>query len=411
MKYYATLLLIIIFIFNVGGGIANSLLGAAWPAISGDLAIPITYQSVILIAFFIGTVFGTALSSKIIATYKSYLPSIGGSVLIVVAILLFSISRSFVLMTIFYSFLGFGIGSIQALLNGYITINYSNSAINWLHSCFGIGCSISPLLIAYFLRTRNSWSLGFQATTLIEAVLLIIIIVSFPLWKVHGPVLPPRKKDKRNAITSSEQEKTLSILDLLKITGSKSILLNSFIFCACESVIMFWSTSYLVVIKDLTDDAAAAMMTVFYGSQVVGRILAGFVVIKISDTLLIRICQILALISGVLMVFVPIQMFPVVLGLIGLTTGPIFPNLVHEVPSIVGTENAQGVIGLMLATGSMANILIPLLISVLTNTFSFSIFPICFIVPIAASMVFKFYQDKVIRKKIGNNYSPIQAEG
>ena len=52
----ATILLVFIYIFYIGLGIPDSLLGAAWPAIYGDLSVPISYASLVSVIISCGTV-------------------------------------------------------------------------------------------------------------------------------------------------------------------------------------------------------------------------------------------------------------------------------------------------------------------------------------------------------------------
>ena len=52
----ATILLIFIYIFYIGLGIPDSLLGSAWPAIYGEFHVPVSYASIISAIISTGTV-------------------------------------------------------------------------------------------------------------------------------------------------------------------------------------------------------------------------------------------------------------------------------------------------------------------------------------------------------------------
>ena len=52
----ATILLVFIYIFYIGLGIPDSLLGSAWPAIYGEFHVPISYASFISAIISAGTV-------------------------------------------------------------------------------------------------------------------------------------------------------------------------------------------------------------------------------------------------------------------------------------------------------------------------------------------------------------------
>lgn len=47
----ATILLVFIYIFYIGLGVPDSLLGAAWPAIYSELSVPVSYASFISSSF------------------------------------------------------------------------------------------------------------------------------------------------------------------------------------------------------------------------------------------------------------------------------------------------------------------------------------------------------------------------
>lgn len=63
----ATILLVFIYIFYIGLGIPDSLLGAAWPAIYGDLSVPISYASLVSVIISCGTVLSSLFSAHVIA--------------------------------------------------------------------------------------------------------------------------------------------------------------------------------------------------------------------------------------------------------------------------------------------------------------------------------------------------------
>ena len=63
----ATILLIFIYIFYIGLGIPDSLLGSAWPAIYGEFHVPVSYASIISAIISTGTVLSSLFSTRIIA--------------------------------------------------------------------------------------------------------------------------------------------------------------------------------------------------------------------------------------------------------------------------------------------------------------------------------------------------------
>ena len=60
----ATILLVLIYIFYIGLGVPDSLLGAAWPAIYSELSVPVSYASFISSIISCGTVFSSLFSHQ-----------------------------------------------------------------------------------------------------------------------------------------------------------------------------------------------------------------------------------------------------------------------------------------------------------------------------------------------------------
>jgi predicted MFS family arabinose efflux permease len=126
---------------------------------------------------------------------------------------------------------------------------------------------------------------------------------------------------------------------------------------------------------------------------VVGRALCGFISIKSPDRIFIRVMMLLVLAATILFLFSTNAMLPPVFLFMGIAGGPVFPLLIHETPSIVGAENAQGVIGIQLAASSLGTALVPLLLGVVAGRLGFWVFRVFLIVLVAAALTLKLIQD------------------
>ncbi|WP_341465339.1 hypothetical protein [Clostridium grantii] len=69
------------------------------------------------------------------------------------------------------------------------------------------------------------WNSGYQSISIIQIVLVICLIISLPLWKT-----------KQEASESSTQEiKSISLKEALKLPGAKAILTAFFCYCSLEA--------------------------------------------------------------------------------------------------------------------------------------------------------------------------------
>jgi fucose permease len=430
------LLLAVLFFLSIGDGIANALLGSAWPAISAEIRVPISYQSIMIPVYYAGTILGALTAEKLMELFRNYLPELGRAILILVAILLFSFADTFAAMIALVVFVGYAVALGQVLLDGYVARRYSAAAMSCLQACFGLGGMIAPLFLAYGIGTHGSWRRGCQIAVGAAALIVVITLASMPLWRIHAPILPARlskfllhgvgaapgaatqdtahddagAQDTAHDVGAQDtahdagaqdtahdagahHEKAKPLRELFRLPGTRLILVNVVFFTSLEVTIFFWCTSFLVEAKGFTAAAAASYMTYFYGAQVAGRILSGLAALKLSDSRIIRVSQLILLICLICFLFTPVSALPLMLVLIGVFTGPIFPNLIHEVPSIVGKAYSQGVIGLQNAAANVGNALIPMGIGLVCGRVGFGVYPYFLLALITCSIIFKFILD------------------
>lgn len=381
-------LLAIVFLTFISLGITNSLLGTAWPAISEDIGVPISWQSLIIVIIFVVATIGAAVAEKILVRFGTYFVVVFGFVLIVIAILTYAATQSFVVLVSMGALIGFGMGLEQSTINGLVARNYSATAMSWLHCSYAVGCMLSPLILSYFI-INETWRKGYQVAGSIEIAVIAVVLLVVPLWKLLGPIIP-----KRQTKTDESTEHVKSIAELLRVPGARIIPIVMFLFCSFEVTIFFWMTSYLTEEVGMSAGIAADLMKYFFIGQVVGRVMSGFISIKVGDRSFIRVMLLLAFAGTILFIFSSAEMLPFVLIFIGIASGPMFPLLIHEVPSIVGPENAQGVIGIQLASANLGTATVPLLLGVVAGNLGFKVFEIFLVVLVVAAILLKFIQDR-----------------
>ena len=398
-KRNAYLILILIFLIYVVSGSSVALLGSAWPAINVDIGVPISWQSIIIVTTYVAATIGAATAQHLLARFRTWAPATVGVLIVVAAIFWFSAAHIFVILPIAGALIGYIFGVHGAIANSYVTKHYKAMWISWLHCFFSLGGVLGPAIISYFIISSGSWRMGYQAVASIHAAIFVLLLISFPLWSVHGPVLPSRKKTEGSESVVPSDTKTISNSKLIKLPGGKSIPATMFFYCSFETTFCLWAASYLTEDKGLSPGVAAAMMAVFFSSQVVSRIITGFLSAKISDRMIVRVAMIV-IVLGIISFYLSSGTFIAIsIVILGISTGPAFPFLIHEVPSIVGNENAQGVIGLQLAAGNIGVAFIPMLMGFFVESVGFVAFPVLLLVLIGGALLIKSFQDSAAKKR------------
>lgn len=172
----ATILLIFIYIFYIGLGIPDSLLGSAWPAIYGEFHVPVSYASIISAIISTGTVLSSLFSTRIIAKLGTAKVTALSTSLTAIALLGFSCSHNFLWLCLCAVPLGIGAGSIDTALNNYVALRYNAMQMSFLHCFYGVGVTVSPYLMSLALSDNLNWRGGYRTVFYIQ---LIIALLSF----------------------------------------------------------------------------------------------------------------------------------------------------------------------------------------------------------------------------------------
>jgi fucose permease len=256
--------------------------------------------------------------------------------------------------------------------------------MNWLHSFWGVGASISPFIMSYAIGSGFGWSGAYQTVGLIQAVLTVLLFLSLSLWgRVNGAASRPYAEDGGGDADGSDgaaeaRTRHVPLRTALRIPGVILILAAFFAYCAVESTSILWASTYLVTERGVDAATAAAFAALYLLGITGGRFLAGFFADRIGDRALIR-GGFLAVGVGVVMIALPLPTDVVALaGLViaGLGSAPIYPAIIHSTPVNFGRRNSQAIIGIQMAAAYSGATFMPPLFGALAAWAGMWIFPL-----------------------------------
>lgn len=363
----ATILLIIIYIAFIALGLPDSLFGTAWPAIYAEFDLPFSFGSLMTVIMTCGTIASSILSTRLIAKYGTGKITAISTALTVVGLLGNSLAGNFVTMCLMAIPLGLGAGAVDTGLNNYVALHYSSSQMSLLHCFFGVGISISPYLMSQFISSDAGWRGGYRFAFFIQLSIALLLFLTLPLWKKVA------QKEEREEV----EMKALTIRELAKIPGVKTMWLLFIVSCAIEYTAGSWGSTYLVEHKGVAADKAAEVVLFYFIGMTVGRLLSGIIATKCSCWQIIRM-GLAALGVAVILLLLPLPTVMVTIGmfLIGLGNGPMFPNFTYLAPLNFGEEISQSVIGTQMAASSLGIMVVPAFCGILGQLFGMGVFPI-----------------------------------
>ena len=379
----ATILLVFIYIFYIGLGVPDSLLGAAWPAIYSELSVPVSYASFISSIISCGTVFSSLFSTRVIAKLGTPRVTVLSTSLTAIALLGFSCSHNFLWLCICGIPLGIGAGSIDTALNNYVALHYTSTQINFLHCFYGVGVTISPYLMSLALSDNMNWRGGYRTVFFIQLTIAALSVISLPIWKKVKQALP--------------QEEPIRVLSLSQMLRRRKIWASCGVFLgisSLESTCLIWGSTYLSESVGMSADVAAALITFYFIGMTVGRLLSGLLTIKYSDWQIIFSGQAVIFVAIILLLMQTNAIITALgLFLIGLGNGPVFPNITHLTPGLYSKETSQSIIGIEMAFSNLSIMLTPILFGVVTTYTGVAIFPkfllIMFLIMIGCTITLK----------------------
>ena len=268
-----SLLLIVIYLAFISLGLPDSLLGSAWPAMYEGLRVPVDYAGLISMIVAAGTVVSSLFSGKVIARFGVPIVTTFSVLLTALALMGFSLSGEFLYLCLLAIPLGLGAGSVDSALNNYVALHFEAKHMNWLHSFWGVGAAIGPIIMAGHFAKGDSWSSGYGTVSWIQLGLVAILLVSIPLWA---------KNQKTEEAHPEEKSPSLFTM-LLTLPGLKQALLVFFCYCTIEATFGLWGASFLVFERGFEVDQAARLTSLYYLGITLGRFLSGFLTVHFSN--------------------------------------------------------------------------------------------------------------------------------
>ena len=375
-----TALLVIIYLSFISLGLPDSLLGSAWPAIHAELGVPLSFAGVIAMVISCGTVVSSLMSARLIKRFGTGTVTAVSVAMTAAALLGFSISPSVFWFCVLAVPMGLGAGSVDAALNNFVALHYAARHMSWLHCFWGLGATAGPAVMAFWIARQNNWKAGYLTIGIFQCVLVLVLVVSLPLWK--------RVSAKKEAAGEEEEAVSLPLRKVFRIPGAVFALLAFFCYCGLEGTTNLWASSYAVTGYGVAADTAAGWSSLFFLGITAGRLLSGFLTIKLSTPALIRIGQGLVLGGCVLLLLpLPVWKIPAALCLIGGGCAPIFPSMLHRTPQVFGKSMSQAMMGVQMASAYVGATFMPPVFGALAGTVDIRIFPV-FLLVFLAVMVF-----------------------
>lgn len=343
-------LYIVAFASFVALGFPDGMLGVAWPSMAATFQRAVGNLGVLVFAAAGGYFVMTLLTGTV--TGRLGFPGVFtlSIFLILLAALGFALAPSWPTLLIAALLSGAGGGLLDGGLNAYAATRFGPRELNWLHACYGLGATISPMVMTSFVVSGASWRGGYVVLTAIGLVVLVFVVLVRSRW-TELPELPAQYRPVDAGRTSRRRRSVLVVA--LSIFAF-------FVYTGAEAVAGQWSFSLFTIGRGLSDGAAGGWVTAYFAALTGGRLFFGWLGNRVRPMALLRL-TVGASIAGALLILlsgIPGGVLPPVAGgvglaILGFALAPMFPLLVGLTPGRVGTRMVGHVVGFQIAAAGI----------------------------------------------------------
>lgn len=362
--------LALIYLAFISLGLPDSLLGSSWPIMNIDFSVPIGNAGFVSIIISSGTIISSLFSHRLIRLFGTGKVTVVSVTMTAMALLGFSLSPSFLWLLACAIPLGLGAGAVDSGLNEFVAEHYEAKHMNWLHCFWGVGAMLGPVLISALVQWGHTWRSGYSSISIIQFALVALLLFSLPMWKKYES---PSARHRKEAHQNKDKHRLIAII---QTKGSVFIMLSFLLNTTVEASMMLWGASYLVNMKGILPESAAGLVSLFFLGITAGRMISGFISMKLSNEALIRIGTLFTIAGFILMLLPLSSIFTVgAFIMVGLGLAPIYPSMLHQTPVYFGRTNAQATMGIQMSFAYTGTTLMAPLFGQLFAHISFSLMP------------------------------------
>jgi fucose permease len=316
--------------------------GVAWPAIADDLGRGIGDLGLLLFVSIAGYFTSSLARHGIARRIGTGATLVASSVIGTVGLVGFAAAQSWWQMLAATAIVGLWGGTIDTALNAHVALHHGTRAMGMLHASFGIGATLSPLVISRLLAVDLTWRWAFVGFAAAQA------IVGVALWRTLGEWAAPEATAQQQAPWRPLLRVVVPLLvGILFITG-------------LEMSAGQWAASLLSIGRGLETATAAAIVAAYWGCFTAGRLVMGAAGHLTSPQRLVHWGSATTVVGAAAFWWSPEPWLGAAgLLIIGVGLAPLFPVFMLITPSLVGTQRASQAVGFQLAAANVGIAAIP----------------------------------------------------
>ena len=330
--------------------------------IEPDYGLTYTVAALVFLAPFAGYTLAALVSDRLHVKYGRRGMAFIGPALKLVAYIVISTHPPYPAVVVVLGLVGIANGILDGAWNAWVSqFPSTNEILGLLHGCYGLGATISPLIVTSMVTKYHlGWWKFFY---LMDALLVVeLVFCSATFWEETGKKYRATTRDEEGEQTgmfrkSLRQKTTWIIAGFLLIymgaEGKCRKALSLYLMTDGRAVsIGGWIVTFMSRVREGSQFSSGLTATGFWLGMTMGRVVLGFVTPRIGERLAIIIYSLIALALQLVFWLVPqFYVSAVAIALIGFCIGPFFPAAVIAAAKLLPPELHVAAIGFSSAIG------------------------------------------------------------
>ena len=317
-------------------GMPMAAMGVAWPSAADDLGRTLADLGFITFVFGAGYTVSTLVSGELTRRFSTGPLLVSASLAAAASLAVFALSSTWSPFLVAGFMLGLAGGLLDAAVNAYVAVHRGARSMGIIHTGFGIGSTLGPLLVTILIAVGWSWRSAFGALAAADLVLAVAFVAT---------VSAIESNERESGRRPSPQDNGLLLALSLAVF---------FLYAGVAAGTGAWAYSLLTEGRGISTGVAGVAVAAYWGGVTAGRVSLGVFGNRIEPNRVLTMSAIGTVASLVLLWIAPTPWLGIV-GLVasGLSHGFVFPLEVLLTPQRFGAAFTPWAVGYEIAAANV----------------------------------------------------------
>jgi len=311
-------------------------MGVAWPSAADDLGRTLADLGFVTFVYGAGYTVSTLASGELTRRFSTGPLLVSASLAAAASLAVFASSSTWSLFLVAGFMLGLAGGLLDAGVNAYVAVHRGARSMGIIHTGFGVGSTLGPLLVTFLIAVGWSWRSAFGALAVAELVLAGAFVATVSAIEANE-----REGGRRPSLGNNSLVLGLSLAVF-------------FLYAGVAASTGAWAYSLLTEGRGISTGVAGVAVAAYWGGVTAGRVSLGVFGNRIEPNRVLTMSAIGTVASLAVLWIAPTPWLGIV-GLVasGLSHGFVFPLEVLLTPHRFGAAFTPWAVGYEIAAANV----------------------------------------------------------